>query len=188
MPRDRTLEPVLDRIRISAGRVAGTTTVAPASASRLLQCQVLQLCRPAAQSQHARRPRPLAAHRRRGRSGCGRQTRQAAWAGPSACFDPAAGTTAAIMFGSRPRHRHEGRPGSRSRKIVVRTGNQTLRAQVAPGDQLGHDADRDLGHRLRADLQTDRRGHASRSVSAMPASRRLSKMSRILRRLPIKPT
>ena len=70
----------------------------------------------------------------------------------------------------------------------MRSGRHALRAQVAAGDQLGHDADRDLGHRLRADFQADRRRHSVQVDAEMPASRRLSKMSRILRRLPISPT
>src|SRR5580693_7569689 len=41
----------------------------------------------------------------------------------------------------------------------MRSGRDSLRAQVAACDQLGDDADGNLWHRLRADLQPDRRGH-----------------------------
>ena len=108
----------------------------------------------------------------------------AAWAAPSArsdrrrarsrrsCGIPAAGCSAAA-----------------SPSADLSDANGGSRAQVPPGDQLGDDADGDLGDGLRADVET-RPGPSTRarSASAIPGSRRLSKISRILRRLPIRPT
>ena len=72
---------------------------------------------------------------------------------------PAAGTMAAIMSGSRCR-RPQGRRSIAPRVTRREPRRGASRPKVAPRDQLGDNADRDLRHRLRADIKADRRRDA----------------------------
>ncbi len=77
---------------------------------------------------------------------------------PIRALRPAAGITAAIMGLSRLPATGRVPAVALARNSLSERGD-TLSGPSSPGDQLGHDTDRDLGHRLRADLQADRRGH-----------------------------
>ena len=111
--------------RISAGRVCGTTTSAPRLARRRRRWPVPRRHRPAARPRPRARPRPLRSAVTTRPITVWPSNSKSSLGRPIRSLEPAAGTMAAIM-GSRRRHRHEGRPGSRSRGTRREHGRSRL--------------------------------------------------------------